>query len=124
MNSCQQYNRYYSDEKEFYLNKNSVMWRIQSNEPGDFSIYRNDQFIINDISSFMENRMRITYSVEDDNLYILFSEWYYIFENIRELMYNFSFTTKIENNQNVDLENINTNSQLIKWSKRRNYCSR
>ncbi|MCA9496617.1 MAG: hypothetical protein KC589_06740 [Nanoarchaeota archaeon] len=124
MNSIQQYNRYYSDEIEFYHNKNSINWTIQSNEPDNFSIYRNDQFIINDISSFLENKMRITYSVEDDNLYILFSEWYYIFENIRELVYNISFVTKIENNQNVDLENINTNNQFIKWSKRRNYFSR
>ena len=124
MNSIQQYNRYYSDEIEFYHNKNSINWTIQSNEPNNFSIYRNDQFIINDISSFLENKMRITYSVEDDNLYILFSEWYYIFENIRELVYNISFVTKIENNQNVDLENINTNNQFIKWSKRRNYFSR
>ena len=124
MNSIQQYNRYYSDEIEFYHNKNSINWTIQSNEPDNFSIYRNDQFIINDISSFLENKMRITYSVEDDNLYILFSEWYYIFENIRELVYNISFVTKSENNQNVDLENINTNNQFIKWSKRRNYFSR
>lgn len=120
------YPKIYLNDNEFYKNKNKVNWIVKSYRHSNkyFTISRDNLQINEPINLFLENGMRISFSVDDPNLYIKFSNWYYIFEDICDKEFDIKFTTQIENDKNIDILDIDINSDSIKWSKNRNYFSR